>query len=225
MGAIDTGGSKPIYLSFSKGMVHAYDGDTAQTSEHKGWEGYIVGMRYETDPERARFGAELHVQLHDGDRPAVLKIPMKSGSFRQFCTAVENLNLRQPVTFRPWYKESESGKAGGVNLFQGPRRVLPKYTKEEPQDMPALKEVVNPVTNEKTIDGTERLVWMKGILDTRILPMVAEVVELGAWEEAPKPLAPMISPKTIPAALPMMAGGAQSETTGTASDGEDDLPF
>lgn len=245
MGAVD-GSSRPLYLGFNKGKVEAYDPDTGERSLHKAWEAWITDISYEYDPARAKWGAEMRLHLHDGDRPGILRILMKSGNFRQFCSAIENADLTMPVTFRPWYKEDGERKMGGVTLWHGDERIPPRYTKEDPGAMPELIVKENPATKQKTYDDTDRMVYMKKVLDEIIHPEVRKIARDSAYvlpppppgsnmpklatraQEAPATKIEEAPAKERPATafIPPPAGAADlpalDHETGP---GEDDLPF
>lgn len=129
MGAVDTDSPRIKYLSTKEGKIECYDNGTRTL--HKAWKGYWVGHTYKTPEQGAKFGTELHLILAEGIEVYDLGMVLKSGTSRGFMRAMENLNLKQPVTFRPWSYTDEVTKAiktGGFNLEQGGRQVAYKYT-------------------------------------------------------------------------------------------------
>lgn len=231
MGAVDTASPNPIKLSLNKGVVHCYNPDDRQTTEHKGWEAWLLDFEYQSNADHAdeRFRKpELILKMHDGDREAMFAIRLLSFAFKQFASAIENVNLRQPFVIRPWSYKNEKGDVltGGINIWQGDVRIAEKYTDKNPNGRPAVEEKVNEVTMEKTKDSTAQLGFLKNILDTVIKPKLHEIAALNAYEEAPKHIGPAVPGQRLelPAATapptPALAEGAPA----TVGD-PDDLPF
>lgn len=241
MGAVDTSSPRPLKLNMSKGLINCYDPDTNTTTPHKGWEAWLLGLDYKSNAEHPdeRFRhPELILDLHDGERPAQLAIRMGSGSFRQFVCCIENANLRQPIIIRPWYKEKDGKKAGGINLYQGDIQIAPKYTKKEPNGLPEVIERENPDTMKVEKDYGPQLRFLRNILDGYVKTTVKEIAEMKAYEEAPKAIGPMVpvakqEQLALPAAAdPSLAAGATPGATTNAvppenitNGDEDDLPF
>ena len=240
MGAVDTSSPRPLKLNMSKGVINKWDPDTGNTTEHKGWEAWILDFEYKSNadhPDERFRHPELILSLHDGDRPALLAIRMGSGSFRQFVCCIENANLRQPVTFRPWYKEKDGKKFGGINLYQGDVQLAPKYSKKDPNGLPEVTEVMNEATMKMEKNYGPQMKFLRGIMDNHVKPLVKEIRELKAYEEAPKAIGPMVPlAKQEQLALPpateqLAAGGTPGATTNAAppanieGDDESDLPF
>lgn len=238
MGAVDTASSRPLKLNLSKGMIRCWDPDTNAVTEHKGWEGWYLDHKYESnadDPDERFRQPELQVRIHDGDREGILSIRMLSTSFRQFVAAIENANLRQPLVIRPWYKEAKGDKkaVGGINLFQGGVQIGSRYSTDELKAM--VKDVQNPATMQVTKDNTEQMMFLRDILDNKVRPQLIEIAQMQAWEEAPKQIGPVVPgsrlelPEATAQAAPATAGAttaaAGPATTPITGTDEDDLPF
>lgn len=238
MGAVDTASSRPLKLNLSKGMIRCWDPDTNAVTEHKGWEGWYLDHKYESnadDPDERFRQPELQVRIHDGDREGILSIRMLSTSFRQFVAAIENANLRQPLVIRPWYKEAKGDKkaVGGINLFQGGVQIGYRYSTDELKAM--VKDVQNPATMQVTKDNTEQMMFLRDILDNKVRPQLIEIAQMQAWEEAPKQIGPVVPgsrlelPEATAQAAPATAGAttaaAGPATTPITGTDEDDLPF
>lgn len=238
MGAVDTASSRPLKLNLSKGMIRCWDPDTNAVTEHKGWEGWYLDHKYESnadDPDERFRQPELQVRIHDGDREGILAIRMLSTSFRQFVAAIENANLRQPLVIRPWYKEAKGDKkaVGGINLFQGGVQIGYRYSTDELKAM--VKDVQNPATMQVTKDNTEQMMFLRDILDNKVRPQLIEIAQMQAWEEAPKQIGPVVPgsrlelPEATAQATPATAGAttaaAGPATTPITGTDEDDLPF
>lgn len=235
----NTASPRPLKLSLGKGSVRAWDPDTGTTTSFKWWEGWILDYGYKSNAdhkdERFRGKPTFVIKLHDGERESHLEFRLNSTAFKQFAAAIENVNLRQPVTFRPWSYKNEKGETmtGGFNLWQGAVQVQPKYTRKEPGPMPLAIDVTDPDTMEVTRDSRDQMKFLRGILDGPIREKLKEVIALNAWEEAPKQVGPVVPgvKKEDQLALPPASGQVAEGAMNTSApppitDGdEDDLPF
>lgn len=239
MGAVDTDSPRMKYLSTKEGKIECYDNGTRTL--HKAWKGYFVGHKYRTPEDGAKYGTELHIYLAEDSQMCDLGMVLKSGTARGFMRAIENVNLKQPITFRPWsYTDETTGKikTGGLNLEQGGRQVMYKYqdTADGCGDMPLPQTLDNGDGTSNKNFGAQ-IIFLRNILDTVIGPKVAEIVEMGAFEEedfsAIKQIAPSLGNKQLAAhpvnnvstSVPSTAVVTQ-HTDGTVPDPEgDDLPF
>lgn len=238
MGAVDTASSRPLKLNMSKGMIRCWDPDTNAVTEHKGWEGWYLDHKYESnadEPDERFRQPEIQVRIHDGEREGILSIRMLSTSFRQFVAAIENANLRQPLVIRPWYKEAKGEKkaVGGINLFQGGVQIGYRYSTDELKAM--VKDVPNRATMQVTKDNTEQMMFLRDILDNKVRPQLIEIAQMQAWEEAPKQVGPVVPgsrlelPEAVHATPPTTATPAASGTTAASqhipSEDDSDVPF
>lgn len=235
----NTASARPLKLNLSKGLVRCWDPDTSETVSYKWWEGWLLDYDYKSnaDHKDERFRKpDFVMKLHDGEREAHFAIRLNSTAFRQFAASLENVNLRQPITIRPWSYQNEKGETmtGGINLWQGDVQVAPKYSKKNPNGMPLAVDVQDPDTLETTKDGREQMKFLRAIVDGPIREKLKEVAEMKAWEEAPRqrigPIVPGFK-KEEQTQLPPAStatGQAASQPTAHGNDtagDEDDLPF
>lgn len=206
----------------------------------KAWKGWLCGFEYKTHEE---YGVELAVVLGEGSTISKVQMLLKSGQARSFMRAIENVDLRKPITFRPWGYTEEGVdenknpvtlvKIGALNMEQGGRSIAYKYTKETPGEMPPPEEVEND-------DGTKRMsfakqtAFLRNILDTVIAPQVAEILKNNLYEDEDVSTRLQIGPgrttsqKQLSAAsesliqLPPASGDAPVPE---GSEEDDDLPF
>lgn len=193
----NTASPRPLKLNLKGGLISCWDPDSGDTSTYKWWEGWLLDWEYKSNAEHPdeRFRKPSFVmKLHDGEREALLEIRLNSTAFKQFAASMENVNMCQPITFRPWsYKnEKDEVMTGGLNLWQGAVQVAPKYTKKNPGAMPLPVEVQDPDTMETTKDSKEQMKFLRGIIDGPIREKLNEVKALNAWQEAPKQVGPMV---------------------------------
>lgn len=218
------------------GLMEVYDG--GMRKRVKAWKGWICGLEYKTHEE---YGVELAVVLGEGSTVSKVQMLLKSGQARTFMRAIENVDLRKPVTFRPWGYEEDGVdenknpikivKIGALNLEQGGRQVAYKYTKENPGDMPPAEEVENDDGTKRT-SFAKQTAFLRNILDTVIAPRVAEILTNNLYEEEDVSTRMQIGPgrnsnqkqlaaaNEAPAQLPPAAAPVPE-----GADDDDGLPF
>lgn len=239
MPAVDTERPRVIYLSFEKGQIQCYD--SGNTTMHKAWKGYVIGFKYRTMDEGAKFGNELHILLAEGSQVYDMGMILKSGVARQFMACAENIDFRLPVTFRPWkYEDDGKVKTGGLNIEQGGANVAPVYTTKNPGPMPLAEEIDDGGGTMMKNFG-KQVAFLRAILDEKIAPKVAEIVEKGDFMEESivpvKQFAPMLSGGPAPLQLAPKSEAPSADAPvpppHTLADAppepirgdEDDLPF
>lgn len=183
-------------------------------------DGYITRMYVYT---HAEYKEQLVITLMDKDGLYVIELPLNSGYASSFLTRVENIDFKRPVELRP-YEIADKTDAEKKNRFlipyQAPEgaaegakleKVLPKYTKEQPGDMPqAIKKERKGKPTEW--DFTPVVDFLEALVMGKIEPY------LKTHEEHIKALARGLKP----------AEGQATENTGGPSvepPKEDDLPF
>lgn len=237
MAEVTTDRPHVIYLNTKEGEMEVYDDGKKRRA--KAWKAWVIGFKYKTAEEGAQFGKELHVLLGEGNNVYDLGLLVKSGTFRGIMRSIQNTNLRQPITFRPWnYVDENSGKTktGGINLEQGGRSISYKYTEKNPGDMPP-HEMIPGEDGGEVKSFAKQTAWLSKILDEVIAPEVEHIAANGLYEDEVMTetfqIGPGLKLKELPAAEAApteaaIAGGPQPNSLGEmplGSDMEGDTPF
>lgn len=107
--------------------------------------GNIVNI--EVAPDRG-YGKSWNVTFQDGDDKYMVQMQYSGRYSSSFLKALPNVNPSEPVKFMPWEMDDKNkpGKTiTGVTMYQndgnGWVKILPAYTKDEPNGLPEMKKV------------------------------------------------------------------------------------
>ena len=84
------------------------------------------------------------LELHVDDFPDsyVLSIGVETRFGRSFLTRMLNLDLNKEMEIAPYsFKDKEGKQVSGLVIYQDGEKVMPVYTKEEPNGMPDAKKI------------------------------------------------------------------------------------
>lgn len=107
--------------------------------------GNIVNI--EVAPDRG-YGKSWNVTFQDGDDKYMVQMQYSGRYSSSFLKALPNVNPSEPVKFMPWEMDDKNkpGKTiTGVTMYQndgnGWVKILPAYTKDDPNGLPEMKKV------------------------------------------------------------------------------------
>jgi hypothetical protein len=131
------------------------------------------------------YGDQWIFVIDDGNSEYLLAMPYSSGTANGFLFRLPNLNLEAPLKVRSYYIEGEDSKwRQFIGIEQAGEKVLPYFTKEEKHGLPDLKEVT--ISNKKHLDDTERLAFLRKMVDEKVNPKLAELYPIDHVESEPE---------------------------------------
>jgi hypothetical protein len=149
-----TGGSNTIFLSISDGaLTRTFKEANQNTRERVTKTGRLVHEQHFRDVEglitgletrENDYGKQWWLSLEDGDEKYIITMPYSSRYASSFLKALPNLDKSKNVKIMPWSmtdKQDASKKVTGVTMYQDGIKVLPAYTKDEPNGLPQMKQV------------------------------------------------------------------------------------
>lgn len=106
-------------------------------------EGVITSMYEKSNEYNGNEIKELCVRIQSDGESYTLSLGDGSRYWSSFAMRLPNLDLKKPVKFSPYsFTDKTTGKdVIGMNLFQGETKISPKFTKENPGNMPQGKVV------------------------------------------------------------------------------------
>ena len=189
--ALSKPSSNAIYLSVADGnLVRSYKEANANTTQRVTKTGKLVHEEKFKDltakltniaTKENDFGKQWVLRFEDGDETYFVNISYSSRYASSFLKALPNVDLSQPIRFMPWSmtdKNDPAKKVTGVTLYQNGNKVLPAFTKEEPNGLPEMKQIK--VKGKVTWDDSE----MMEFLEAKAMQLFADAAEVGD-EEAP----------------------------------------
>jgi hypothetical protein len=114
--------------------------------------GHLVGFSHRNNPHG---GIDFLIDLEDSGNRVQVQVPWDSRYTKTFLNCCHNLNIREPITFRPYKFPSEEDPTRmitGWTMAQGRQKIAPKFAKEQ---LPRFKEVV--FKGKKVWDDTEHM--------------------------------------------------------------------
>lgn len=140
--------------------------------------------------EHKDFGKFWLVKIQDDDgETAVLQFNYSSGYANSFLKALPNVDFSQPVKLSPKLEEKDGKKKTTLFLNQNDTPIKWAFTKEEPNGLPALKQVK--VKGKITWDDSDVMEFLERMVNEDIKPQLSMSVprpvtdEEAAGEEAP----------------------------------------
>lgn len=110
------------------------------------------------------YGKQWSLKFKDGDDTYIVNLPYSSRYASSFLKALPNLNLLDNVRFMPWAmkdKNDPSKTVTGITLYQNGNKVLPAYTKENPNGLPEMKKIK--VKGKDTWDDSELMEFLENM--------------------------------------------------------------
>ncbi len=135
--------------------------------------------------EQEGFGKQWIVEMQDGEEFFNISINYESGYAFAFLSRIFNVDISQRLRLTPYYIEDD--RRAGIGIRQGGEKIKPYYTKDDPKDMPKLK---NPD------DESDRKIWKIQVLkflqdkvDTKLTPILQGLypIEYQGKEPVPAP--------------------------------------
>ena len=138
--------------------------------------------------------------IDDGKNEYSLTVPYSSSYANGLLTRLPNVKFERPLKIKSYFIEGDDGKFRGyLAVHQDGEKVLPYFTKEEPHGLPAMKQII--VSGKEVWDDTDRLKFLRKMVDEKINPKLAELYPVDHVEAEPE------------------------EPTTSKEEGVDDLPF
>lgn len=173
---------RKIYLNISDGKIvrqhqNPVEGVTV-TRENKNGKnvheeffrsltGHLKNIRSKETP----FGMVWEITLEDDGEEFVLSWNYSSRYTNHFFRALPNVVVNEPLTINPWAmkdKNDSSKTAIGLTLYQNKEKIPFAYDKENPGDMPELKQ--KKVKGKAVWDDSDQLEFFENMVKERILP-------------------------------------------------------
>jgi hypothetical protein len=173
---------RKIYLNISDGKIvrqHAnpIEGVTV-TRENKNGKNVheeffrsVTGALTNIRSKETPFGMVWEITLQDNGEEFVLSFNYSSRYTNHFFRALPNVDLMEPVTINPWSmkdKNDPSKTVAGLTLYQNKEKIPFAYDKENPGDMPELKQ--KKVKGKTVWDDSDQLEFFENMVKEKILP-------------------------------------------------------
>lgn len=139
-------------------------GKTVHEEKFDDIEGIISDLRLRTDTSGQGYGDQYVIQITDGSDVYSINVQQNSRYATSFLKCLPNLDLSTPVRLMPWSMQDKKNPAKnitGITLWQGKEKILPAYTKEDPNGLPEMKKVK--LKGKDTWDSYEMDEFLKGM--------------------------------------------------------------
>jgi len=112
--------------------------------------------------------------IDDGKQEYQLTVPYSSSYAFGLLSRLPNVKFERPVKIKSYYIEGDDGKSRGyLTIHQGDQKVAPYFTREEPHGLPDMQEII--VSGKKQWDSTDRLAFLRKMVDEKVNPKLAEM--------------------------------------------------
>lgn len=190
-----------IFLSVANGkLVQQHKQATENTVERVNKVGKTVyeesykdltGIITKIETKENNFGKQWQIVFTDGAERYMVQMPYSGRYSSSFLKALPNVEAGKPVRFMPWEmqdKNDANKKVTGVTLYQdqdgnGQTKILPAYTKEDPNGLPEMKQVK--IKGKLTWDDSEMMSFLEEAAKEWIANVPAKADTEAAGEEAP----------------------------------------
>lgn len=133
-------------------------GKTVHEEKFDSITGRIVGLKtHEND-----FGKQWHITFTDGEESYIITMPYSSRYSTSFLKALPNVDLTKDVKLMPWSmddKNDASKKVTGITMWQDGEKILPAFTKENPNGLPQMVQVK--VKGQMTWDDSDMMEFLE----------------------------------------------------------------
>lgn len=188
-----------IFLSVSNGkLVRQFKEATKETVQrvnkmgktvHEEFYKDLTGIISKIETKENDYGKQWQITFLDGEEKYMIQMSYSGRYSSSFLKALPNVDKLKPVRFMPWQFKTEDGKdLSGVTLYQdygfGPSKVLPAYSKEEPNGLPEMKQVK--IKGKITWDDDDMMKFLEAMAVAWIGAAIEEKRIEGESEGAPK---------------------------------------
>jgi hypothetical protein len=195
MGLNKSEGASTVYLSVADGkLVRQHKQANANTTERVTKTGKTVHEEHfkdlkavlvDLETRENDYGKQWQVKFKDGEENFIIQMQYSSRYATSFLKALPNCDLNQPIRFMPWSmqdKNDATKKVTGITLYQNSGKILPAYTKENPNGLPEMKQVK--IKGKITWDDSDMTEFLEEMVKSQILPKLrnAEPVMAGGEE-------------------------------------------
>jgi len=145
----------------------------------------LEGTLKRIDVSSGEYGDQWIFVIDDGNTEYFLAVPYSSGPANGFLFRLPNLKLENPLKVKTYWIQGEDDKwRQFLALEQAGQKVLPYFTKEEKHGLPDLKEVT--ISGQKHLDDTDRLNFLREMVDKKVNPKLKELYPIDHVEEEPE---------------------------------------
>ena len=137
------------------------NGKTVHEEKFDVIEGLLVSLKTK---DHETYGKQYILGVQDGEDLFYINISQNSGSAVRFLKALPNVDLSKRVKLMPWSmadKVNPAKKIQGITMWQDGEKILPYYTKEEPNGLPEMKKVK--IKGKDTYDSFEMDVFLEAM--------------------------------------------------------------
>jgi hypothetical protein len=152
--ALQTNAAAGIYLSIADGkIVRTYKeaqpgttprvtktGKTVHEQRFDTITGFIVGLSVREND----YGKQWQLTMQDGDEKYIVSMPYSSRYSTSFLKSLPNIDLSKIVKLMPWSmtdKNDASKKVNGITMWQDGVKIMPAFTKDNPNGLPPMVQV------------------------------------------------------------------------------------
>lgn len=193
-------------------------GQERHEEKYDTFEGQLLHIRQELHSEYGKFWEFIFDTTIDEHQPekTIIKVGFKSGYAMNILSRLPNCKLNEDLilkgyNFKP---EGKNKNVMGISISQASQgKVEPKFTKENPNGCPPMKEVL--LDGEKKWDQTERLAFFEKLVASEINPQLPGIQET-------QPAQPSSPPPTD---QPVQSHESAVEFDEDGNPEGDDLPF
>lgn len=171
--------------------------------------GILIGISTRTNTYQGKEIKEWQFDINDGSDNYQVQMMFDSKYATSLLFALANpaVDLAKPITITPWMKVVDDKKKTSCYLKQGETAIDWFFTRDNPNGMPELKEVI--FQGKKQWDGYDRMVFLENYVNNMIKPRLNN-----PFAVTPQAAATNYAPASI-----------DDRFLGTDQGEEDDLPF
>lgn len=170
-GKNSSGGVK--FANISRGRILISRGKDQPKDEVDFIEGALTDISIDQDTYQNDTFDRLALTIDDGQDRYILQMRLDSGYGRAVASALPNADFSKWIKFTPTYKDDKAG----MFLNHGRTPIKWLYTREHPNGLPPLKEVI--FKGKKSYDNTEQVAFFKDLLLNKIKPQLSHGVVSG----------------------------------------------
>jgi hypothetical protein len=152
------------------------------------FEGKLIGI---SKRESQKYGASWNLHFVAGEKDYFIQMPYSNSFMTAFLKQLPNADLTKSMKLTPSVKEVEGKMRSSLFVEQDGTTLKHAYTKAEPNGLPDMVQVK--IKGQDQWDDTDRLLFLENMVNTQIIPKLAEIYGKSAKvETAPEGLATSI---------------------------------